>query len=336
MNWSWMDSTVRQTVRTASKLLLTSSLAIAIPSAIAQATQSTTIHRIGVLDAPIPGLADTLRDAFRELGYIEGKSILIDWRQSTGTDQELQSLARRLAASGAELIVATATPAAQAALRATSVPVVFASGDPVATGLAASLAKPGGKGTGVSTTTTDLTPKRLELLLRVAPRRIGRILYLENSSNPLRGLLLEEAKAAAATLGVQIESLDAGGLRGLDAALNGIRYREVDAILVAADLLFLSNREKVARAVREARLPAIFPWREYHDAGVLMSYSPSMTWVTRKLAVYVDRILKGANPAELPIEQVSKYEFIIDLRIARSLKLEIPQEMLLRADEIIR
>jgi len=327
---------VSQTVQTVSRLTLMLSLGIAIPSAVAQATQSTTIHHIGVLNAPIPSLADTLREAFRELGYIEGKSLFIDWRQSTGTDQELQSLARQLAASGVELIVATSTPAAQAALRATTLPVVFASGDPVATGLAASLAKPGGRATGVSSTTTDLTPKRLELLLRVAPRKTGRILYLENSSNPLRGPLLEEAKAAATTLGVEIKALDAGGARGLDSALNSIRHSEADAMLVAADLLFLSNREKVARAVREARLPAMFPWREYHTAGVLMSYSPSMTWVGRQVAAYVDRILKGANPAELPIEQVSRYELIIDLRIAQSLKLKIPQEMLLQANEIIR
>jgi putative ABC transport system substrate-binding protein len=213
---------------------------------------------------------------------------------------------------------------------------VFASGDPVATGLAASLAKPGGRATGVSSTTTDLTPKRLELLLRAAPRRVERVLYLENSSNPLRAALLEEAKVAATTLGVEIKSLDASGVRGLDSALNRIRHSEADAILVAADLLFLSNREKVAQAVRAARLPAMFPWREYHTAGVLMSYSPSMRWVARQVAVYADRILKGANPAELPIEQVSKYELVIDLRIAQSLKLKIPQDMLLQADEVIR
>jgi ABC-type uncharacterized transport system substrate-binding protein len=327
---------VSQTVRTVSRLLVMLSLGVAIPSAFAQATQSTTVHRIGVLNAPIPSLADTLREAFRELGYVEGKSVLIEWRQSTGTDQELQSLARQLAASGVELIVATSTPAAHAALRATSLPVVFASGDPVATGLAASLANPGGRATGVSSTTTDLTPKRLELLLRVAPRKVGRILYLENSSNPLSGPLLEEAKAAATTLGVEIKALDAGGVGGLDSALNSIRHSEADAVLVAADLLFLSNRAKVAQAVRKARLPAMFPWREYHTAGVLMSYSPSMTWVGRQVAVYVDRILKGANPAQLPIEQVSRYELIIDLRIAQSLKLKIPREMLLQADEIIR
>ena len=312
------------------------SLGLAISSAIAQATRSTTIHRIGVLNASIPGLADALRDAFRELGYIEGKSVLMEWRQSTGTDQELQSLARQLAASDVEVIVATSTPAAQAALRATSLRVVFASGDPVATGLAASLAKPGGRATGVSSMTTDLAAKRLELLLRAAPRKFARILYLENATNPLSGPLLEEAKAAATTLGVEIQPLDASGVRGLDSALNSIRHSGANAILVAADLLFLSNREKVAQAVQEARLPAIFPWREYHTAGVLMSYSPSMTWIGRQLAVYADKILKGANPADLPIEQVSKYELIIDLRVARSLKLKIPQEMLLQADEIIR
>jgi putative ABC transport system substrate-binding protein len=311
-------------------------LGIAVPGVVAQTTQSHTIHRIGVLNAPIPEFADTLRDALRDLGYTEGKSILIEWRQATGTDQELRSMASQLEASGVELIVATATPEAKAALQATSLPVVFSSGDPVAAGLAASLAKPGGNGTGVSSTTTDLTPKRLELLLRVSPKKARRILYLENSSNPLRANLLEEARVAARTFDVEIKSLDAKGVRGLDSALRGIRHNEADAILVAGDLLFLSNRAKVARAVREAKLPAMFPWREYHAAGVLMSYSPSRSWATRQLAVYVDKILKGAKPAELPIEQVSKYELVINLRLAQSLRLEIPQEVLLQADQVIQ
>jgi len=188
---------------------------------------------------------------------VEGENILIEVRRSLGGDEELRALASELAAAKVELIVAYGTLPARVALRATTLPLVFASGNPIDTGLATSFAKPGGNGTGVSTITAELTPKRLEIL-------------------------------------------------------------------------------KVAQAVRKTRLPAIFPRREYHEEGVLMSYGPNAREVQRKLVAYVDKILKGAKPSDLPIEEMSKYELVIDLRVAHELGIEVPQELLLRADEVIR
>jgi putative ABC transport system substrate-binding protein len=169
--------------------------------------------------APLPtsSVEEGFRDGLRELGYVEGKNLIIDWRRSLGTDEELRSLAVELASAKAELIVAFSTPPAKAALAATRLPVVFAAGDPVASGLAASLAKPGGNGTGISSVTTDLTPKRLEFLQRVAPG-IRRITYLENSSNPTRAQLAQQARKAARALGVELESVDARSLQELDRA----------------------------------------------------------------------------------------------------------------------
>jgi putative ABC transport system substrate-binding protein len=322
---------------TVRNLIQSVAIGAALLSLTAHADEVSSVHRIGVLTAALPRspVEEGLRDGLRELGYIEGKNIVIEWRLSLGTDEELRSLATQLAGSNLELIVALGTPHARAALRATTLPVVFGAGDPVANGLAASLAKPGGNGTGVSAVTTDLTPKRVEFLKQVAPG-IRRIAYLENPSNPTRARLLQEARIAAKALGVEIEPVDARDIRELDTALRAIQRKGADAILVTADLLFLSNQAKVVRAVRETRLPALFPWREYHDEGVLMSYGSSLRDQARRMAAYVDKILKAAKPSDLPIEQVSKYELVIDLRVAGELGIKVPQDLLLRADEVIR
>lgn len=311
-------------------------LGVVLASPTAIEAQPATVHRIGVLTAPIPSIETGLRDGLRELGYVEARSVVIEWRRSTGTESELRALASDLARAGVELIVAPGTPAAQAALRATRLPVVFVSGDAVATGLVASLANPGGRATGISGASTELTSKRLELLQQVLPREVRRVVYLQNSSNPTAPTLLEEAKAGARALMVHLEPVDARNARELDTAIRAIERSRADGVLIAADLLFLSHKATIARALREARMPAIFPWREYHDDGVLMSYSLSIRWIMRRVAEYADKILKGAKPADLPVEQVSQYELIIDLRVARELKLNIPPELLLRATEVMQ
>jgi putative tryptophan/tyrosine transport system substrate-binding protein len=295
------------------------------------------IPRIGMLlpqlaDAP---LGDGLREGLRELGYIEGKTFVLESRPPGSTPEALRSLAADLAHSKVDLIVVFSTPASRAALDATTLPIVFLAGDPVASGLAASLARPGGNATGVSLVTTELTAKRLELLRLSAPKA-RRFILLTNSANPTTALQLEAAQERARTLGVQLIPLDARNASELDAALARIAQSGAGGVVVSAELLFLGNRAKIARTLRETRLPAIFPATEYHDAGVLMSYGPSLKQAMRRVAVYVDKILRGARPSDLPIEQVSKVELVIDLRVARAQDLEIPQDLLLRADEVIR
>jgi putative ABC transport system substrate-binding protein len=208
-------------------------------------------------------------------------------------------------------------------------------GDPVVAGFAATFSRPGGKATGVSIQTTDLNRKRLELLRQLAPH-VQRVAYLINSANPLAVPDLAEMQNGAKALGVKLILIDVQNPAGITTALQAIRNSAADGVVVTADLTLLANRVKVAGAIREARLPAVFPYREYHDAGVLMSYSPNQKEVLHRLATYVDRILKGANPADLPIEQISTYEVLIDLRVAREMHINVPQELLIRADEVIR
>jgi putative tryptophan/tyrosine transport system substrate-binding protein len=331
------------------RLILTITAGIALSQAFAWADQPS-IPRIGVLTTEVTLSSparkrttvfpeDYLSDGLRDLGYIEGKTIHIEWRRVLGTSaetsDELRSLVADLTRSKVDLIVVFSTPAARAALQDTAVPVVFVAGDPVGTGLAASLARPGGRGTGVSMLMPEITSKRIELLRQAAPG-IHRIVFLMNSSNPLNTRMLEEAQRTARTLGMELATLDARNTDELDSALHAMRRGAADGLLVSPDLFFLANRVKVTQAVRKAKLPAIYPYKEYHDDGALMSYGADVREANRKAAAYVDKILKGAKPSELPIEQMSKYDLVIDLRAARAIGIHVPQDLLLRADEVIR
>ena len=297
----------------------------------------TAIPHIGALlsigNSPL--LSEGLRDGLRELGYKEGQNVVIEWR-SAASDVELRANAIDLALSKLDVIVVNTTAGARAALEAnTTVPIVFGSGDPVATGLAANLARPGGNATGVSVLSTELYPKRLEYLHWLAPRA-RRIAFLMNSSNPIAVTQLEATQKAAPMLGVQLVKLDARNESDLRTVLHALQRGAADGAIVTNDVVYRSAASQVAQVLRKARLPAIFPYRQYLEEGGLMSYGPDPKDVGRKLAVYVDKILKGAKPADLPIEQLSKYELVIDLRVARELKLNVPQDLLLRADEVIQ
>jgi putative ABC transport system substrate-binding protein len=279
---------------------------------------------------------DGLREGLRELHYIEDKDIIVEWRRVLGTAEELRFAAAELARAKIDLIVSVGSLHTRAALEATALPVVFTFvGDPVGTGFAASLANPGGHGTGVATLSAALGAKRLELLHQVVPRA-KRIVYLMNSSSPIHAPQFAEAQKAAEMLGVKLVPLDARNAGELDAALRAISTSGGDAVLVAGDLLFLVHKAKVAEAVRKAKLPATVPSKESYDNGVLMSYGPNVRDVARRSAAYIDKILRGAKPSDLPIEQISQFELMIDLRVARALKLEVPEPLLLRADEVIR
>jgi len=311
-------------------------LATSILSMFAHADPAPAVLRIGALSPsmfipPVQGL----REGLSELGYVEGKNLTIE-RKLADSNEALQSATSELVSSKVDLIVAFGTPAARAVLSGTStIPVVFISGDPVGSGLAKSLARPGANGTGVSTLSAELVSKRIELLRQIRPK-MRRVILLENPSSPLHATISREARSAAQKLGVQIVTLEATDEQELNSALSNLQRVSADALTVSPETFFLANRVKIAQAVAKAKLPAIFPWRDFHDANVLMSYGANPREMGRQAAVYVDRILKGAKPGELPIEQMSKYELVIDLRVAHKLRIKVPQDMLLRADEVIQ
>jgi len=295
------------------------------------------VRHIGVLyrEGSQTALAG-LRDGLRDLGYVEGKNIAIEWKPlSDPTDEKLRTIAVEWATSHADVIVAMGTPEARAVLQATSVPVVFVAGDPVGTGLAQSLAHPGGRGTGVSMLNRELVGKRMELLRQFSPGA-RRIVLLTNPSNPLDARMVGEAQSSARALDLKLMVAEARTEPELDTRLRAMSRGAADGLLVSNDQLFLSHRAKVTEAARKARLPAIFPFKEYHDSGALASYGPSGAEGTRKAATYVAKILEGAKPGDLPIEEISSFELVIDLRVAREMQIKIPQELLYRANEVIK
>ena len=303
---------------------------------IACADQPAATVRIGVLDpSGSKAWAEGFRDGLSQAGYSERRNLTLEWRRTAETKGELQSAASDLVHSQVGLMVTTGSFATSVALQNTSLPVVFLSGDPVASGFASSLAKPGGRATGVSAVTLELTAKQLDLLHQLAPkaRRVG---FLENPSNPLALRQATSVQAAAQTLGVRLEALDASNLRELDIALRALEQNPPEALLVSPNVFYLSHINAIVQAARKRRIPAVYGYREFVADGGLMSYGIDMKRIGRVMAGYVDKILKGASPAELPIEQVSTYELIINLRVANQLKINVPQELLFRADEVIR
>jgi len=276
-----------------------------------------------------------LREGFRELGYIEGENLIIDWRVSSRTLQEFRLQAAELLALRPDIIVAFSTPATRAALDATtSIPVVFYVGDPIGSGVAASLAKPEGNATGVSSLSTELTAKRLDLLHQLLPKA-RRVAYLIYPTNPLTPLQLQQAQSSSRVLGLQLRPLEVRSVSDLDTALSDITPGNTDAVLVT-DAFFRAERTKIANATRAARVPLMFGWKGDPRDGVLISYGPSFRDGARRVAGYVDKVLKGTKPSQLPIEQNATYELIINLRVARDLGIEVPQEILLRANEVVR
>ena len=302
----------------------------------ARADQPPNVAHIGVL-TPLGDVSaeEGLGEGLSELGYVEGKNLTIEWRRYAQSSDAMRSAAADLVRSRVDLIVAVGTQAARAALSETStIPIVFVSGDPVGTGLAASLAHPGANATGLSSQTTDLMAKRLQLLQQIAPRT-RRIIMLVNPDSPLRAAVVEEAQKAARTLRMDIAPVNAGNPAQLDVALRAIPRRAGTALIISSDVFFIANRDKIADAVRKTRLPTLVPNRDYWGEGVLMAYGSGLRELDHRAAVYVDKILKGAKPANLPIEQGS-VRLVIDLRVARDLGLKVPQELLYRADEVIR
>ena len=304
----------------------------------AQAQQSAKLRRIGFLCPAKCGQIEHegFRDALREFGYVEGRDIVITHRAAESNAERLPGLAAELVALKMDVIVTASTPAISAVKEATStIPIVFASaGDPVAAGLVASLAKPGGNVTGITILSPELSGKRLELL-KETTRRLSRVAVLANPSTPAQASL-GEFDAAARALGLTLTILKAQRPSELENAFSTIAQEQFGALIIVPDAFFASQRSRFVEFSAKNRIPAIYDRADYVDAGGLMSYGTDFRHQFRRAAYFVDKILKGTKPAELPVEQPTKFELIINLKAAKQIGLTIPPNVLARADRVIR
>ena len=304
-----------------------------------RAQQAGKIYTVGSLTAgtgaPIPGIT-TLGDTLRELGWIEGKNIAFERRYAENRLDRLPALAAELVDLKVDVIVAAGTLAPLAAKRATTtIPIVMtAAGDPVGSGLVPSLARPGGNVTGLSLMVPDLGGKRLELLKELLPR-MSRVAVLWNAANPYPALVFKETERAAQTLGIEVQSLEVREPNDFGHAFEAAERHQPDALIMVEDPLTIDFRKQIADFALTHRLPAMNGFRQFVDAGGLMAYGASLSDLLRRAAGYVDKILRGAKPSDLPVEQPTKFELIINLKTAKALGIENPPMLLARADELI-
>ena len=307
---------------------------LAVPFA-AKAQQAGKVRRIGYLSLEAPESARW--ESLQALGWVEGKNLLIERRYTSGNADLLKPMAEQLLRLQVEIIVANGTVASLVAKGATtSIPIiVYRSGDPVRAGLVASLARPGGNITGISTISTELDLKRLDLLRELLPNARG-IAELLNPTNPVSRIGAGEREQAYRSLGLQPILVDVAAANELESAVAEAARRGGRALIVGADPLFGDNFPAIIRAARKFQLPIVVESKSWLDAGGLLSYGPSDIELERKLAVYVDKVLRGAKPGDIPVEQPTKFELVINLKTAKTLGLAIPQSLLLRADEVIQ
>jgi putative tryptophan/tyrosine transport system substrate-binding protein len=307
----------------------------------AEAQAPAKVPRIGFLSSQTPAVSapylEAFRQGLRELGYVEGQNIAIEYRFSEGRPERLPALAAELVRLKVDVIVTTAPPAAPAAKQATStIPIVFTSAiDPVASGLVASLAQPGGNITGLATMFSEVVGKHLELLKEVAPK-VSRVAVLQGQSTPVNTQTLRQAEGAARTLGLQLLIVQARTSAEIDTAFAAMRSQRVGGVLVLRDTFFFLQRTQIVALAAKSQLPVVYGFREDAEAGGLMAYGASIHQMWRRAATYVDKILKGAKPADLPVEQPTKFELVINLKTAKALGLTIPPSLLQRADEVIQ
>jgi putative ABC transport system substrate-binding protein len=271
----------------------------------------------------------------RELGWVEGHNLTIDYRWAEGRSERFAEIAAEIVRLKVNVIVTVTTPAALAAKQATSlIPIVFAAaGDPVGTGLVASLARPGGNVTGLSNLISDTGGKKLQLLREIVPD-LGRLAIMANVSNPAVVLELDDAQAAARTLGLEVAISEVRRVEDIASAFDALKGR-ADALYVCADPLMYTHRIRINTLALSVRLPTMHGIREYVEAGGLMSYGANIADLFRRNAEYVDRILRGAKPSDIPVEQPTKFDLVINLTTARALGLTVPPILLARADEVI-
>jgi len=272
----------------------------------------------------------------RELGYVEGKNLVIEWRFADGQFERLPDLAAELVRLKVDVIVSGSSQAISALQKATTtIPVVMAtSGDPLGSGFVKSLARPGGNITGLSNLTSDIGTKQLELLLSMVPK-LSRVAVLVNPVNPALATFLKNVQSAAQGLSVKVLPVEARSAREIENAFPTMTHGNASAVIVATDGLFVQQYRKIAELAAKSRLPSVSQLREYVEAGGLVSYGPNLAEQFRRAATYVDKIFKGAKPGDLPVEQSTKFELLINDKTAKALGLTISSELLLRADRVI-
>jgi putative tryptophan/tyrosine transport system substrate-binding protein len=301
------------------------------------AQQTAKLPSLGFLTAGAgsPGLP-ALLEGLRQLGWIEGKTIVIEYRYAADRNDRLPELAAELVRLNVDVIVAAGTLAPLAAKHATAtIPIVMTSaGDPLGTGVVSSLARPGGNVTGLSLMSPDLSGKRLELIEKIVPD-IARVAIIWNSDNPYPALVFRQTENAARQLKLEAQSLEVRTPDDVNNALESAVREKANALITVEDPLTVNHRKQIADFAAKNRLPTMSGLREYVDAGGLLSYGPSLADLYRRAAGYVDKILKGAKPSDLPVEQPTKFEFVINLKTAKALGLTIPPDMLAIADAVI-
>ncbi len=285
----------------------------------------------------ISARVEAFRQGLRELGYVEGKNIVIEYRYADEKLDRLPELAAELVRLKVEVIVSGGGTVTRVAKEATStIPIVMAfDNDPVRSGFVASLARPGGNITGLSSLSSELSGKRLELLKEIVPR-LSRVAVFGTSTNPGNAQALRETELAAGAFGVQLQYLDVLGPKDIETAFRAASKGRADGVLALASAVLTSHRKQITDLAAKSRLPAAYGQPEYLDAGGLMFYGASITEMFHRAATYVDKILKGAKPADLPVEQPTKFEFVINLKAAKQIGLTIPPNVLARADKVIK
>jgi putative ABC transport system substrate-binding protein len=316
--------------------LALSALLIALCSA-AEAQQAKKIPRIGYLAAVTrPERTEAFRQGLRTLGYVEGNDIVIEYRTAAGKLDRVPHNAAEVVRLKVDVIVTAGPTDTRAAKEATStIPIVMTfDSDPVGNGFVASLARPGGNITGLSILAPELSGKRLELLKEIIPR-LSHVAVLGTSTEPGNAQVLKETELAAGVLGVQLQYLEVRGSEEIETAFRAAGKGRAEAVLVLSNPV-LTQRKQIADLAMKSRLPAIYDRREFVEAGGLITYSVSLTDLDRRAATYVDKILKGAKPADLPVEQPTKFELIINLNAAKQIGLVVPPSVLARADKVIK
>jgi putative ABC transport system substrate-binding protein len=299
------------------------------------------IPRIGYLSGTSPSTSPDRRNAFRqglrELGYVEGKNIIIEYRWSEGKRERLPDLAAELVRLNVDIIVTTGPQATRPAKQATStIPIVMAQDpDPVGNGFVASLAQPGGNITGLSSLAPELSGKQLELLMETVPK-LSHVAVFGTLTNPGNAQSLREAELAAQAFGVKLQYIDILSPKDFETAFRAASKGHADAVLMIPGSVLVSQRAQLTDLAMKSRLPAIYPQPEFIEAGGLMYYGTNTPDLLRRAATYVDKILKGGRPADLPIEQPTKFELVINLKTAKQISLTIPPNVLARADRVIK
>ena len=308
----------------------------------AEAQEAAKVARIGYLSTgrgANPHLGEAFRQGLRDLGYVEDRNLVIEYRDAEGKLERFPALAAELVALKVDVIVAPTTPAALAAKQATrTIPIVFfAAADPVTDGLVTGLARPGGNVTGLSTLAPDLVGKRLELLKQAVPgvSRVAVLWHPGATGERTEKDMLKEAEVAARALGVRLQFVEARGPADFDRASSEMTRARAGALTVLTSSMFLNERRRLVDLAAKTRLPAVYPLREFVDAGGLMAYGSDVADLFRRGTTYVDRILKGAKPGDLPVEQPTKFELVINLKTAKALGLTIPPSVLARANQVV-